>query len=330
MSSYEQSRSAEGLGKIILRNRDLCVAILPEAGGKIVELRDLRGGRNWLWRNPNIPFGCGQYDVDYASELDSGGWDELLLSVQPDDFRLADGNICHIPDHGDIVGRPWSVRELVSGADGETLCELAVAGRALQYEFRRTARLPRDGSCLHLAYSLSNEETFAWPWFWSAHALVALDADTLVELPDDQPFRLDHSTAQAGCSAVSEHRWPELTLSNGCKVDLSRGFDAPMPGGQFASKVFVRSPASGAVTISATGTNESMTMHFDPTELPWFGLWLNNGGWAGNGFDAYRNLGLEPSTTPYDSVREAVDNDAVSWIEPGETRRWSLMVELRS
>ena len=46
--------------------------------------------------------------------------------------------------------------------------------------------------------------------------------------------------------------------------------------------------------------------------------------------EPYLNLGLEPSTTPYDSVSEAIDNDAVIWLNSGASREWSVSVELAS
>ena len=50
--------------------------------------------------------------------------------------------------------------------------------------------------------------------------------------------------------------------------------------------------------------------------------------WSGCGSEPYTNLGLEPATSPYDCVNEAIENDTVPWLQPGEERRWSLKVEM--
>ena len=72
------------------------------------------------------------------------------------------------------------------------------------------------------------------------------------------------------------------------------------------------------------------TFRFDPAELPWRGIWINNRGWCGCGSEPYMNLGLEPATTPYDCVNQAIENDAVPWLQPGGIRNWSLSVELQA
>ena len=56
MGSCEQNLSGDGLWEVSMQNRHLRLSVLADAGGKISELIDLRSGRNWLWRNPHIPF----------------------------------------------------------------------------------------------------------------------------------------------------------------------------------------------------------------------------------------------------------------------------------
>jgi len=84
----------------------------------------------------------------------------------------------------------------------------------------------------------------------------------------------------------------------------------------------------GAVQLRMPGTEERLSISFDPDELPWLGMWINNRGWSGCGPEPYCNLGIEPATSPYDCVGEAIRNDAVGWLRPGEVRNWSLLVEL--
>jgi hypothetical protein len=77
-------------------------------------------------------------------------------------------------------------------------------------------------------------------------------------------------------------------------------------------------------------SGEQFTLRTDARELPWFGLWINNAAWSGCGSAAYTNLGIEPATVPFDCINEAIANDAVAWLQPGEEQRWSLQVELHS
>jgi len=330
MSSCEQDLSEGGLGQIQLQNRDLRVSILPAAGGKISALTDLGSGRNWLWSNPYIPFSRGQYDVDYGRFLDSGGWDEILLSMSPADIRQPGGANCRIPDHGDLVGQVWTVTRAIVEPNGDAVCELSVQGRARKYRLKRSIRLRGTSACIEIGYSLTNQDNCRWPWYWCAHALLNVTPNMHIALPAGQDFRMERVGTGINGVQNAGRRWPTLDLGEGRSLDLSRGFETGVAADNFVAKLFVRSPETRSVKVVIPGTNESLVLRYAPETLPWLGLWINNSGWSGNGCKPYRNLGLEPATTPYDDVTEAMANDAVSWIEPGETRCWSLTVELRS
>jgi len=311
-----------------MQNRHVRVSILPAAGGKIAEIIDRRSGRNWLWRNPHIPFRSAVYGADYGRELDSGGWDEVLLSIAPVDLQLREGPARRIPDHGDVVGQQWSVADASVNDAGDAVCEMAVSGRALRYEFRRTIRLRTDSSCLEMRYSLTNEEAFAWPWYWGAHAMLAGQHDLQIELPAQQQFRIDELAKEIEGAEGHNLEWPHYPLQDGDSFDLSRCFDEQTAPRAFADKIFVRSPEQGVVSVANAGTSERLAIRYDPRQLPWLGLWINNGGWSGCDSEPYFNLGLEPTTAAFDSVSHAIDDGAISWLKPAETRNWEIAVEL--
>lgn len=319
-SDHMQEPPRRDTASISLQNEHLLVSVLPAAGGNITELVDRRTGRNWLWTNPHIPATQPRAGLDYGKEIDSGGWDEILLSVSPDDLKIPGRSTRRIPDHGDLVRQAWSVLET---DDSALTCMLGISGQLLNYRFERIVVLAEREPVIQLHYELTNNESFPWPWYWSAHALLSAEPGMQIELPSAQPFRLDDATSEHN-PAERIRRWPDLDLTEHVSVDLSNSFAAK----KFAHKIFVESPEDGSVRVAAPGNRETLTMSFDRGQLPWLGLWINNEGWSGCGSAPYRNLGLEPCTTPYDSVAEAIGNDAVDWIQPGEIRRWSLSVEL--
>jgi galactose mutarotase-like enzyme len=330
MSSCEQDLSDDGLQEIHMQNRHVCLSVLPGAGGKISKLVDRHSGRNWLWRNPHIPFRSAVYGADYGRELDSGGWDEVLLSMTPVELQLADGTARRIPDHGDVVGQQWTVVDASTNAEGDAVCEMTVSGRALNYEFNRLIKLGHDSPRLEIAYSLTNKETFTWPWYWSAHALLTGQHDLQIELPAKQRFRIDQTTKYVEGSEGHDYIWPHFPLPDDDSFDLSRCFSKESAPRDFARKIFVRSPDSGLVSVTATSSDERLAIHFDPEELPWLGLWINNRGWSGCDSEPYLNLGLEPSTAAFDCVSQAIDDDSITWLEAGQTRTWSIDIELQS
>ena len=125
------------------------------------------------------------------------------------------------------------------------------------------------------------------------------------------PLRVEDAPAQTGRGDCSTQRWPELQLEGGDSVNLAESFGIKGAARRFAKKLFVRSPDSGSVEVRLNDPREQLVMTFDPDELPWVGLWINNRGWSGCGSEPYLNLGLEPSMTPYDSVSEAIANTIV-------------------
>ena len=315
-----------GAARIALESPWLSVSLLPACGGIITSLVDRRSGRDWLWRNPHIAAESRGMQDDYGQHLDAGGWDEILLSVAADELELPSGERRGIPDHGDLVRRQW---QRIDSADEADRCALTVVGDDLRYEFSRDVRLSSKAPGIEITYSLANHDVFAWPWFWCAHALIAIDPDMVIELPDAQPYRVDSATRKLN-PQERIRRWPALDTSDSGDVNLSAIFCRERGVDPFAGKFFVASPDNGAVKIATADGSESLTMRYDAKELPWLGLWINNRGWSGGDRAPYFNLGLEPATAPYDSVSEALENAAVPLIEPGETRQWRLQVEVSS
>lgn len=330
MSSCDQVDSVYGLDTVRLQNDKLRVSVLPGAGGKIAELTDLRSGRNWLWHNPDIPMRRARYGANFGRELDSGGWDEILMSITPCDLALSNGVAIAIPDHGDVVGQEWSLVRTDSNSTADAICTMFVNGRTLDYRFEREIRL-RDGSSkIEVSYSLTNRESYPLPWYWTAHTLLNSESHMRIELPADTVFRVESFAAQETRIKDRNGRWPLLGVRGNQAIDLSRSFLNDKDEAWFAGKVFVRSPDSGRVSVVMSGTAERLSLIFDRKQLPWLGLWINNRGWSGSGSRPHRNLGIEPATTPYDDVADAIRQDAVSWLAAGETRCWSLNVELAS
>ena len=330
MSSFSQGLSDNGLDIIRLQNDCVDLAIVPAVGGKILELIDRRSGRNWLWRNQHIPLARASRNADFNCDQDSGGWDEVLLSIRPGKIRSASDQFAAIPDHGDVIGCEWSVEKLRVTPAGDVVCEMTALGTSAPYRFRRRIRLPNGEPIVEFHYSLSNDGDDPLPCYWCAHALLAVEPDASIEIDGSPPLRVDDTTTQEYTDANSEQYWPNLLLRDGKSLDLSRSFPINDARRSFASKIFVRSPASGVASVLLGKKGAQLTFRFDPVELPLIGLWINNQAWSGCGSDPYMNLGFEPATSPYDCVNQAIENGAVPWLEAGAERRWSLSVELRA
>jgi len=309
--------------RVEMSNAFLAVSVLPDAGGHIAELVDLRTGRNWLWSNPAIPISGPRIAKDYGRDLDSGGWDEVLFSIKPYTLTTSDGATHAIPDHGDLIRRCWTVHDW---QDGGRKLSMSVSGDPFAYRFSRVMEMAEDSPRIDIHYAFSNSGDCAWPLYWCAHALLDVDSHTTIRIAGSQPYRIE-GPARSFPEAGPPPHWPILRNRGAKPVDLSRCFSDSNDGTPFACKLFVMTPKCGCVSIHQSTGNESLTMRIDGAVLPWLGLWINNGGWSGGDAEPYTNLGLEPSTTAYDCVGDAIGSNAIPWIEPGDTRRWTVTLE---
>jgi galactose mutarotase-like enzyme len=328
MATCEAVISRSGLRVIRLENERVSVSLLPEAGGKIAEFIDRRSSRNWLWQNPHLPMRRPVYGSDYGRELDSGGWDEILFSTSPCEIGLPGGTQHSVPDHGDLVGQMWKVEESESLESGNAVCCLTTTGRVFDYQWRRVATLDAERPLLTLEYSLENTGNSPWPWAWCAHPLIAVERGMRIELPTGQEFCVADSKRLNVSQPGSEFAWPRLPLCGGSEIDLSASFDSASEPDRFAAKLFVRSASPGAASISTADGAERLTVRYDERQIPWLGLWINNRGWSGCGSQPHLNLGLEPSTSPCESLTESISEGWTEQLEPGKIRTWALSIEV--
>jgi galactose mutarotase-like enzyme len=207
---------------------------------------------------------------------------------------------------------------------------MSAIGGSAQYRFKRQIRLPKREPLVEMTYSLVNEGDEPLPCYWCAHPLLAVEPDTSISIQGSMPLRVDDAVTRQHVAADVEQHWPKLLLRDGKSFDLSQSFTVNGAQRSFASKIFVRSPETGVASVLLGGNGARLTFRFDPAELPWLGIWINNHAWSGCGSEPYTNLGIEPATTPYDCVNQAIENDAVPWLQPGGIRNWSLSVELQA
>jgi galactose mutarotase-like enzyme len=228
-----------------------------------------------------------------------------------------------------LLSSDWSVDELQVDSANNLTCAMSAKGTSADYHFEREIRLPGNSAVVEFKYRLRNDGEQALPCFWCAHPLLAIEQDAVINIAGNMPLRVEDAETRAIVANDAEQRWPTLLMHDGEAIDLSQSFAANGTARSSASKIFVRTPASGSAGV-VLKNGESITFRFDADELPWLGLWINNGAWSGCGSEPYTNLGIEPATSPYDCINEAVENEAVAWLQPGEERRWSLSVEIVS
>jgi galactose mutarotase-like enzyme len=270
---------------------ELSLRFEPELGGKWRSLRDLRSGREWFWRNPHLAVEPVRYADSFVEKMDTGGWDEILPSVDP---------TSEIPDHGDLVGLPWQVES--AAADH---LSMSVEGRCFPFRFRRAVTV--SGAVIRIDYSLEHLGTEPFPWLWCAHPLLPLSPD--LRLSAKGSFHVKSGFGMAGALV-------------GRSINLG---ELPAFANQaFATKLFSEAGGTDEITAShADGT--SLRMKWDAERMPFLALWINSGFWSGCGSPPYFNIGIEPTNCPADDL-SAASNPPL--LLPGTTEEWSLQLSI--
>jgi galactose mutarotase-like enzyme len=281
----------------------LRLTIIPEWGGKVSELFDLRRQREWLFENPVLPYRLPEYGGNYVRDFDVGGFDECFPTVGPCPYPTAPWEGTPLPDHGEVWSIPWAVQ-----VDGGTLY-LSTHGVRLPYRLEKTMRLLGNGS-IRFTYHATNLSPFPMPFLWSSHPLFTLRPGMRLALPTTRMriFSAPSLPAQSGDVIP----WPRFE-----DLDLSR---VPHPSAGIAAKLFSPPLTEGWAALFDPADGTTFHFEFDPAVVTHLGLWLNYGGWAGApGAAPYFNLGLEPCIGAPDTLDVAVNHGQEDGLLPPST-----------
>jgi galactose mutarotase-like enzyme len=312
--------AVSGLPAIALRTDALEVVAVPAVGMKLTNLRRPRG-REWLWRNDQIPLALPDDNRSFVEAADSGGWDECFPTVGACPIPGAPPGSAQLPDHGELWSAAWS-SSAYEHAGGITLAASA-AGRLLPYEFHRELTLDAHEPLMRLRYRVRHTGDAPFPWIWCAHPLFNVQPGTTLELPSLRQVKVDavHGLPELVRNDIVS--WPDAFGGTGGRFTF--------PGrGAWAVKLFGDVGSSGRMTLTDPRRGERLEMSVRSEEVPQVGIWINNRGWAPPGRQPYYNLALEPAIGAPDRLDEAVrDWKSAETLEPGSERIWELEVRLR-
>lgn len=312
----------QGFRAITVSNDLVSFTILPELGGKISSIYDLRTRREWLWTNPHLPYREVGYGASYVAEADTGGWDECFPTVAPCYYPLAPWRGVTLPDHGELWSQPW--RENIEERPEGVTVSTEVNGTALPYLFHRRVSLAPHSNRLRLDYAVRNIADSEISFIWSAHPMFAAESGMWISLPENSRMQIYASIPPELSPKDSEHEWPVYISAGTKELNLSL---MPDVAAEVAIKLWSQPLAEGwAELVTHDGL---LRFEFDPELVPQVGLWVNAGGWAGIPDNPYYNLGLEPCMGAQDSLQEAVERyGQYESLQAGKVREWWLEVTL--
>src|ERR1019366_8782386 len=149
----------DGFELFVLRNSRVELAMAPALGARVVSLKNLRSGREWLWHPASgLKLFRNQPDDDFSRST-LVGWDESLPTIAECSWK---GRA--FPDHGEAWSRGW---DLDAAAWERGVLKASVRLPVSSLHFTRTLAL--SGSRLAVEYVLENPTPLPQEFLWAAH-----------------------------------------------------------------------------------------------------------------------------------------------------------------
>lgn len=239
-------RREQGFEIYALGNQDVEIAVVPELGAKIISLKNLRTGREWMWHPPGELELFHNRPGDNFSRSPLVGMDECLPTINPCVWRGR-----KLPDHGEVWSAEWTVDE---EAWQKGALKTSVRLEISPFDFERTVELDENG--VRFSYQLSNRNAAPEYFLWAMHPLLSLEPGDRLVLPASTRALLDG----AG--------WVDAV-------------DSAIPKGN-CSKLIAGPLTEGFSGIHNAKTGERFDCEWNAGENNALGLWLTRGGWHGH------------------------------------------------
>ncbi len=309
-------------GFIALEGGDARVEVVPRHGGRIRSLHLF--GREWLVQSPS-----GDGPTSGRSPLAGAGWDECAPAAGggtvPEWVKGIGGR--PIPVGGEARLQSPEI-SLHTDAEGHRL-SCRWRGERLPWVLTRTLLVRPDG-VVEARYEALTNGPHRLPFLWSANLLMPLHASTRLRLPEAGRFRIAGVTGAKAVGGVTEGdgKWPRLML-DGRSRDLSTPWSVPKK----TTLTGWLDLAGSRSMIQVVQDEARLSITCDGAGIPYCGVVIARGG---SGANARRNpfgrrdppvLALRPSLGAPDRYTEALgDWQAITWLVPGEPRRWTLTI----
>jgi hypothetical protein len=236
----------QGFALYALRNEIIEAVVIPELGAKIVSLKNLRTGREWMWHPAG---GFKLFRNRFGDEFSRSpliGIDECFPTIMPCHWQGRD-----LPDHGEV----WSVPWMVDPNDWENgILRTSVALKVSPFKLERTIEL--IDSEIRLDYRLTNLGDAEESFLWAMHPLLKLRSGDQIVVPN--------STRKQFKNLAFIDDWQTAPMENNC----AKNFATPV--------------LEGTAAVSNEITGERLELRWNPEHNDTLGLWLTRGGWHGH------------------------------------------------
>jgi galactose mutarotase-like enzyme len=301
-----------GYDHVSLQNNQVSLSVVPALGAKIVSLKNLITGREWMWASGKQP---KLFSVPSGTPYADGpviGADECIPTISACHWRGMD-----LPCHGEAWSVPWSLDEeaLIQTREIRTALDLPISTLHI------VRRIELVDACVRLHYTVENRSTDTIEYIWAFHPLMTIQPEDRLELPlTCRTARIE--VVMGGCPVGDRGdtcNWP--IPCDG--VDYSR---LDLGGSNRAIKLYTEPLPEGYASITNDRSGDRLTFSYPVSEIDTLGIWINRGGWEG-----HNHIAIEPTSGAPDALDSAVqDWDRFATVASGQTNRWRLELEVRA
>ncbi len=299
---------------VILSNGVLEAVLLPENGGKMASLKDLRNGREFLLQTDNKVYKPQPYDGDYT-QGECSGFDDMFPTIDPVPYPDFPWKGVVMPDHGEVCALRWKCEEMADGL------AMRVDGVRFPYYFFKKITFSAENR-LRIVYTAENKSAYPFEYIFASHLMLNVEDGGEILLPGADAATWGFSRFPADADYGDKFHWPNAVVA-GKTIPLNKTPKFDLEGNNY--KFFLDEPLKAGWCGYRYSDNSVFKLHFSPEELPAFCVWVNEGF-----FHGFRNIALEPCSAPFDRVDIARLHRKISKLEPYEVRTWTLELEVCS
>ncbi|WP_438347687.1 hypothetical protein ACP8HI_18705 [Paenibacillus sp. FA6] len=293
-------------------NSMIQLTIAPQLGSKVISLKNLKTGREWLSRTDQ-PLGNKGYASSFADN-DGSGWDEMFPTINACHYPTFPWQGVELPDHGEVWSIPWHV--IVH--EGQLSSD--VYGVRMPYHLKKSYSFTKEQR-LRIDYSVQNLSSFPFSFLWAAHPLFQVEEGMEIIVPRELDTIVVSYSQDGRLGQMGDiQKWPIPFADQGqTRLNLVEAAAA-----RTAEKYYFQGELpEGKASLYDPVTEEQLTIIFPKEKVPYLSIWANAGGYQGQ-----YHVAIEPATGFLDDLSYAMEHKAVAVVEAQGTYDWFIEIEL--
>ena len=255
---------------IVLENESIRTTLLPAWGAKTISLVHKGLGVETLWQNPAPGFSRTVYGDSY-DKGEFAGFDEMFPTISRCFYESAPWSGAEAPDHGEVWTIPW---EHTLEQDSVTF---SVSGIRFPCLLQKTVSL--EGGRLVAHYAAKNKSRFPLDFIWAAHPLFNATEGMRFIVPDGMNRIINAVPGETLGGYGGRYDFPVAHRADGSRIQLDR---VPRRNERGYQKYYFADRVTEGWCILRDETKKlSIGVSFPKDTVPYLGMWLNEGGYAG-------------------------------------------------